>query len=59
MRGALQAIRLFMGPIPALILFGSLIVAYYYPITRARHSRILRVLEKRKARAQAIVPVSA
>lgn len=51
---ALQAIRLFMGPIPAVILLGSLALAYYYPITRARHARILRVLDKRKAREQAV-----
>jgi GPH family glycoside/pentoside/hexuronide:cation symporter len=56
---ALQAIRLFMGPIPAVILLGSLLLAYFYPITRERHRRIVRVLEKRKARTQAIVTVPA
>lgn len=47
---ALNAIRLFMGPIPAAILLGSLAIAYFYPITRDRHARILRVLDKRKER---------
>ena len=47
---ALQTIRLFMGPVPAAILLGSLALAYWYPITRKRHAQILRVLDKRKAR---------
>ena len=47
---ALQTIRMFMGPIPAAILLGSLALAYFYPITRSRHARILRLLEQRKAR---------
>ena len=50
---ALQAIRLFMGPVPAIILLGSLALAYYYPITRSRHARIIAILDKRKARATA------
>lgn len=49
---ALQAIRLFMGPVPAIILLGSLALAYFYPITRERHARLLRVINKRKARLQ-------
>jgi GPH family glycoside/pentoside/hexuronide:cation symporter len=53
---ALQAIRFFMGPVPAAILFGSLFLAYFYPITRDRHARILRVLDRRKARQQTSVP---
>jgi glycoside/pentoside/hexuronide:cation symporter, GPH family len=54
---ALQTIRLFVGPIPALILLGSLALAYYYPITRDRHARILRVLAKRKSRQASPLPV--
>ena len=53
---ALQTIRLFMGPVPAAILFGSLALAYFYPITRDRHARILRVLDRRKARRHALAP---
>jgi glycoside/pentoside/hexuronide:cation symporter, GPH family len=56
---ALQAIRLFMGPVPALILLGSLAIAYFYPITRERHARILRVLDKRKARQESALVQSA
>jgi GPH family glycoside/pentoside/hexuronide:cation symporter len=50
---ALQTIRLFMGPVPAAILLGSLAIAYFYPITRARHAEIMRELEERKALQQA------
>jgi Na+/melibiose symporter-like transporter len=48
-----------MGPIPAAILLGSLAIAYFYPITRSRHARIVRVLDKRKARERAIALQSA
>ncbi|MCC6458610.1 MAG: MFS transporter [Caldilineaceae bacterium] len=54
---ALQTIRLFVGPIPALILLGSLALAYFYPITRDRHARILRILAKRKSRQPAPLPI--
>ena len=53
---ALQTIRLFMGPVPAVILLGSLAIAYFYPITRARHAEILRQLEERKANEVAATP---
>ena len=57
---ALQAIRFFMGPIPAVILTGSLALAYFYPITRARHARILRLLARRRERkSHPPVPVPA
>lgn len=46
---ALQTIRLFVGPIPALILAGSLALAYFYPITRAKHSRMRQALAARRA----------
>jgi GPH family glycoside/pentoside/hexuronide:cation symporter len=49
---ALNAIRLFMGPVPAIILFASLFLAYFYPITRERHEQMLRELDERKAREQ-------
>jgi glycoside/pentoside/hexuronide:cation symporter, GPH family len=45
-----QAIRFLIGPIGALMLIGAIIVAYFYPLTRERHERILRLLEKRRAR---------
>ena len=47
---ALNTIRFLTGPIGALLLIGAIVVAYFYPLTRARHERILRLLEKRRAR---------
>ncbi len=47
---ALFAIRFFMGPVPALILVVSLVLAYFYPITRARHVRVRRILDRRHKR---------
>jgi GPH family glycoside/pentoside/hexuronide:cation symporter len=46
----LEAIRFLTGPIGALLLMGAIGVAYFYPLTRQRHERILRLLEKRRAR---------
>ncbi len=51
---ALQSIRLFMGPIPALILAGSLAMAYFYPITRAKHSQMRQALAARRAEQAAL-----
>jgi glycoside/pentoside/hexuronide:cation symporter, GPH family len=42
---AVQAIRLFMGPIPALLLAVAVIFAWRYPLTRARHKSICDELE--------------
>jgi GPH family glycoside/pentoside/hexuronide:cation symporter len=56
---ALDAIRLFIGPIPAVILLFSLVIAYFYPITRARHARILAVLDRRRKRHARPAPVPA
>jgi len=51
---ALWAMRLFMGPIPALILAGSLVVAYFYPITREKHAAVRAALAERKERINPI-----
>ncbi|HBB31606.1 MAG TPA: MFS transporter [Cyanobacteria bacterium UBA8803] len=45
---ALWAIRLLIGPIPALVLIGGLICAYFYPISRQRHGEILLQLIERR-----------
>ncbi len=45
---ALFAIRLLYGPIPALMGIGSLIVAYFYPITPDTHAETLLRLEKKR-----------
>lgn len=44
---ALAAIRLMMGPVPAVILAASLVVVYFYPITRSEHARIRAALAAR------------
>jgi GPH family glycoside/pentoside/hexuronide:cation symporter len=54
---ALQTIRLFMGPIPAVILLGSIVLAYFYPITRQRHARVLSLLARRRERQVAPQPL--
>lgn len=47
---ALLAIRILIGPFGALLLFSAVIVACFYPLTRERHARIRRLLERRKER---------
>lgn len=46
----LTAIRVLTGPVGALLLLSSILVAWYYPLTRERHARIRALLEKRRAR---------
>ncbi len=48
---ALMAIRILIGPFGALLLFSAVAMAWFYPLTRERHARIRRLLEKKKARA--------
>jgi GPH family glycoside/pentoside/hexuronide:cation symporter len=38
---AMMAIRLLIGPVPALVLVFGLVCAYFYPITRSMHGEIL------------------
>jgi GPH family glycoside/pentoside/hexuronide:cation symporter len=51
---ALFVIRLFIGPIPAVILACSLVVAAFYPITRARHAQLRAALDARRAQAEPV-----
>jgi GPH family glycoside/pentoside/hexuronide:cation symporter len=44
---ALWAIRLAIGPLPAIFLIGGLILAYFYPITREIHAEIRLKLQER------------
>ncbi len=46
---ALTAIRLAIGPLPALALLIGIALTAIYPITRARHAEILRELAARRA----------
>ncbi|MBD2256466.1 MFS transporter [Pseudanabaena sp. FACHB-2040] len=50
---ALTAIRLFMGPLPMLMLIASMIIIRFYPITRHVHEEmLLKLAERRKQSAQ-------
>jgi len=45
------AIRVLVGPVGGVLVGAAILVAWFYPLTRERHGRILRLLEKRKERA--------
>jgi len=49
---ALLAIRWAIGPLPMLVLIGSLVLAYFYPLSREVHSQIRQQLSQRRAAAQ-------
>lgn len=48
---ALLAIRLLVGPIPAVVLAIGLVLAYFYPITRDVHAELVLRLEERRSQA--------
>jgi GPH family glycoside/pentoside/hexuronide:cation symporter len=50
---ALLAIRFLIGPLGALLLFGAMAMAWFYPLTRAKHDRVRSMLERKKERAVA------
>ena len=50
---AVQAIRILTGPFGALLLFSSVILAWFYPLTREKHDRIRMLLSRRQNRAEA------
>ncbi len=47
---ALTAIRLLVGPAGAVLLISAIVMAWFYPLTRERHTRIRRLLQKRQER---------
>jgi len=47
---ALLAIRFLIGPLGALLLFGAIAMAWFYPLTRERHARVRSMLERKKER---------
>jgi GPH family glycoside/pentoside/hexuronide:cation symporter len=55
---ALNVIRIFIGPIPAIILAGSLVIAYFYPISREKHFQAREELAERRAAEEAAPPHS-
>jgi len=48
---ALLAIRLMVGPLPAIVLVIGLVLAYFYPITREVHAELVMRLEERRSQA--------
>jgi GPH family glycoside/pentoside/hexuronide:cation symporter len=46
---AVQAIRTFAGPVPALLLLLAILCAWYYPITRQSHQALVEELASREA----------
>ncbi len=46
---ALTAIRFLSGPLPAIFFVSGIIFVAFYPISREKHARILRALEKKRA----------
>ena len=46
---AVQAIRIFTGPIPAILLVLAVFFAWNYPITRETHQATLQELAEREA----------
>lgn len=49
---ALLAIRFFMGPVPLILLVFGMVLAYFYPITKATHTETLLKLAERRQQAQ-------
>ena len=48
---ALNAIRILTGPFGAVLLLSSIILAWFYPLTREKHTRIRSLLARRNKRA--------
>lgn len=48
---ATLALKLLMGPLPAALLVGSVVVALFFPLSKARHAAVCAELEARRAAA--------
>jgi GPH family glycoside/pentoside/hexuronide:cation symporter len=46
----ISVIRILTGPFGAVLLFSSIIIAWFYPLTREKHSRIRKLLARRENR---------
>ena len=55
---AIWGIRVLTGPVGAGLLLVTMVVTWFYPITRRRYQRIQRLLAKRQAREPEMRPVS-
>lgn len=49
---AIGAIRFLSGPLPALFFMAGIVLVAFYPISREKHARILRALDKKRALRQ-------
>jgi len=47
---ALQMIRLLVSPFGATMLCGTILLAWLFPLSREKYTRIQRLLERRRAR---------
>jgi GPH family glycoside/pentoside/hexuronide:cation symporter len=47
----IKTIRILTGPFGAVLLFSSILIAWFYPLTREKHNRIRLLLERRSNRA--------
>jgi GPH family glycoside/pentoside/hexuronide:cation symporter len=45
---ALAVIRVFSGPLPAVFFILGIVLVSFYPISREKHARILRAIEKKR-----------
>jgi GPH family glycoside/pentoside/hexuronide:cation symporter len=52
----LTAIRVLIGPFGAVLLISAVLTAWFYPLTRERHGRIQRLLEKKQAQISKAKP---
>jgi len=48
---ALQAIRFLIGPLGAVLILSAVTMAWFYPLTREKHARVLSMLARKKERA--------
>jgi GPH family glycoside/pentoside/hexuronide:cation symporter len=46
---AINAIRFLTGLLPALFFVGGIVLSFFYPLTRERHARMLKAIEKKRA----------
>jgi GPH family glycoside/pentoside/hexuronide:cation symporter len=46
---AIAAIRFLAGPLPAALFAAGIVLCAFYPLTRERHARMIRAIEKKRA----------
>ena len=48
-QAAITAIRLLSGLLPAMFFAAGIVLCSFYPLTRERHARLLKAIEKKRA----------